>query len=784
MSIATDMGVESLLTRLEPFALPSVLQFFKPLEDNQIVDRAGLQDAAFRVVPEDDQDVGFCVRAENTFDIESQGPAAEDTQVSLEHCRGLGGLLHVIHNATRDLNLGARMRFYEEHVANLSVVARFLKERHSKERLICKCFSRGLPAEAPFKFLIESFSSECFRARWGTVASCALAVREVLPALRFGWDAGKYLEGSGAARADSVAIPEVDRVVRCPFFEAYLCMIQTISELVLHLISWVEGCPCHWHLLTAGASRALPSATRRLLETCPMRGRRMLELAMNGFLEELTAFSQQSLLSLTQLFPADLSEADRASVVHDFELGRSFLTTVFCMKTAHFRSLPWSAAGLAYHDQERARQIWGQLRTRYGAGDSPEARALCQQLPRLFQHQVLQQGDQWYFGADLSSCPAFAAEVAALALMPIAERRVESQHARTHKGSKKSPCHTPASMSLQLRRKDLRSELCAGPKEFITKLAPCVFQCRSYRMCADIMRLGLHPAVLAQGSKSRCRVVRDALCRADVDSLHQCLPDICTRKIHVRARSAALPIVDDNASVEATMLGPLVHGLALEHMLSRLPEFAGSIDTGTQQPVVFAVAYDSQAFSLLREFLLPEAHEGQLPMLTYAPESSDALSVVEASSTIASAVDKLFQKLSQADSSEHRLKGVLFKLLPSTSRMKRFQAEGEVQFSNTDLPISLLRPVSFSREREELLVDTELLSMRSLVQGMSVDDIPCVLSMHSMSLEQLESVEGRARPCVLSESLPRFRATRLGHVCHAKLVAEGMFATTCRPISC
>ena len=259
MSITTDMGVESLLTRLEPFALSSVLQFFKPLEDKQIVDHAGLQDIAFRVVPGDvlpDQDFGFCVRAEDTFDIEGQGqgPAAEDTLVSLEHCRGVGGLLHVIHNATRDLNLGACMRFYEEHVSNLSVVARFLKERHSKERLISRCFSRGLPAEAPFKSLIESFSSECYRARWGTVASCALAVREVLPALRFGWDAGKYLEGSGAARADSVAIPEVDRLVRCPFFEAYLCMIQTISELVLHLISWVEACPCHWHLLTAGAS--------------------------------------------------------------------------------------------------------------------------------------------------------------------------------------------------------------------------------------------------------------------------------------------------------------------------------------------------------------------------------------------------------------------------------------------------------------------------------------------------------------------------------------------------
>ena len=547
-----------------------------------------------------------------------------------------------------------------------------------------------------------------------------------------------------AGQGDAVAIPEVERLVRSTFFEAYLTMIQTFSALILRLIAWAESCPCHWHLLTGGGSRAMRASTRRLLESCPMRGRRAPELAMNAFMDELTAFSQQGVLSLTLRFPSDLSEEDRSRVVQDFELGRSFLTTVFALKTSHFRSLPWSAAGLAHQDQERARELWSQLRTRYGTGETPEARSLRQQLPRLFEPCVLEQGDQWYFGADLSTCGDFAAELSALAFVPVAERRVESQHARTQKGSKKSPCHTAAYMSLQLRGKagkDLRDELCGDPKGFIAKLAPCVNECRSYKMAVFSMRLGLHPAMRSSGRKSRNRQLRDALYRADLYSLRQRMPDVFVREAHFKDRPGGRPQANDEAA-EASPLGQVLHQLALEHVLARLPEFVDGSAEKPAERVMFAVGYDARAFSLLREFLLPAPEQVQTPMLTYSPElmTSEAEAIVATSGRPARGVETLFQKLTQAETSDHRVSGVFFKLLPSMSRMKRFQGEGELRLCSSDIPIALLRPVSFDRSKVEFVVGSETLCMRSVAQGVALDDIPCVLSFSSMSLRQLKSL--------------------------------------------
>ena len=752
VSITTDLGVESLLTRLEPFELSGMLPFFEPptaanAESCQPQASDG-QGEGFQVIPEsgfgDDVDVGFSVQAgcENFLDSDSVQacPAQneDDGLVSLETSFGVGGLLHIIHNATKDL--GSCMECYDEQVSKMSVLAKFLRERHSKERLLAKCFSQGLPGEAVFKQAVTKFRSQCYRARWGTVASCALDLQEVLPSLRWGWSLPKYLDGgavAGQGEAESVSIAEVDALVRCPFFEAYLSMLVLLSEVTLHLIAWSESCPCHWHLLTGGGSKSMDASTRCLLESCPMRGRRAPELALNDFMQELSALSSHGATSLVQTFPPDLPVEERTKVVQDFEMGRSFLTAVLTLKTSHFRSFPWLAAGLAHHDQERAREVWNRIRCL--SDEVPEAVRLRKQLPRLFSSDVLQQGDQWCCGADLTSCPLFAAEVAGLALIPTAERRVEAQHARTQKGSKKSPCHSPAYMSLQIRAKDLREAMCGNPKDFIAQLAPCVNQCRSYKKAATTMRLGRHPA--AGSSATRDRRVRDVLYRADMLSQHQNMPEVFVRDPATNSARRPAPPTTEEHAVEATALGPILKRLALEHVLDRLPAVRNS-----GEPVVFAVAYESGAFALLREFLLPSQQQ-PTPMLTYSsPEVVASDEIVETSGPGTSGpgprreIDVLFQKISQAEATHHQMTGVFFKLLPSMSKMKRFQADGELRLSSADLPIALLRAASFSQERRELLVDSELLNMRSAVRGLAVDDIPCVLSFSSLSLSQLKSL--------------------------------------------
>ena len=316
-----------------------------------------LQEHGIRVVPDDgwqsDVDPVLAEQREGRqlqHDAEAAEALGEDA-ASLRSSCGVGGLLHVIHNAAK--GLGSCMQHYDAEVDNMSTLAKFLRDRHSKERLISKCFSSGDAAAHPIRSLIESFSSQCYKERWGTVAKCALDLRRVLPALRLGWSKAAYLDGAangpGANAAESArAVEIVDGLVSSPRFEAYLLMLQAFSRLILHLLDWAESCPCHWHILAGPGSEDLPSYQRRMLKDCPMRTRRAPELALGDFMQEVVSFSQQSAVRLFQELPSDLSEADRAMVLRESELGRSYLTMVLTLKTSHFRNLPWSAAGLAH----------------------------------------------------------------------------------------------------------------------------------------------------------------------------------------------------------------------------------------------------------------------------------------------------------------------------------------------------------------------------------------------------------------------------------------------------
>eukprot|EP00439_Symbiodinium_sp_Y106_P021591 s6234_g2.t1 len=722
LSITTDLGVESLLTKLEPIALSAVLPYFGPAPTEADFDEA------FRVQAEESLDQEpFREQAENCFDAEQGESEPADLEVCLQSCRGVAGLLHIIHNAANDL--GSCMEHYDQVVQDMGILSSFLRSRDCKERLIAKCFSSGPAGQSEVRSKIEAFNAECYRERWGTVARCAIELHHVLPALRLGWSKEAYLAGS-SVQSRQVNIEAVDKLVQCPWFESFLVMLKVFSAIVLHLIHWVESCPCHWHLLTGASAQLLSKADRHLLEQCPMRTRRAPELAQGDFLKELTSFSSYAGSDFLRQFPVDLEESQQAAIIREFEHGRAYLTMALMLKTAHFRSLPWSAAGLAYHDEEQAREVWSAFRARLDT-DSVEATSLRRQLPQLVIPEVLQQGDHWYCGADLDACPEFAQAVSCLALIPIAERRVESQHARTQKGSKKSPRHSPAYMSLQLQGREISEQMCRNPKEFVSKLAPCVFQCRSYRKAAQAVNLNRHPAIVNGSGNSRNRVIRDAIYRADTASLHQPMPDVFVRDNNTRPPRAALPaevLADSRA-------GQLLHQLSLEHLSARLQDNLNSGNEGTGS-LVFALPYDRAAFSLLREHVLPS--QSHLPIVTRVQEQEFSGSLVESSSRPSvTDVDVFFQSARMMPGSQH-VQMIFFKLLPSMRRMKRFQAEGEHRFDATDLPIAIMRPVQADLEAREVYLDSELLSLRSTVPGMSVADVPCVISLRSATLPQLK----------------------------------------------
>ena len=135
-----------------------------------------------------------------------------------------------------------------------------------------------------------------------------------------------------------------------------------------------------------------------------------------------------------------------------------------------------------------------------------------------------------------------------------------------------------------------------------------------------------------------------------------------------------------------------------------------------------------------------------LPIVTRLQdkEFSEAVVASAPSAPVSSTADLTFQA-SRATPQQH-VNMVFFKLLPSMHRMKRFQAEREHRLSVADLPIALMRLVRANAEARELLLDRELLSLRSTMPGMTMEDIPCVMSLRSITLEHLKTL------CVLRSS--------------------------------
>lgn len=64
------------------------------------------------------------------------------------------------------------------------------------------------------------------------------------------------------------------------------------------------------------------SQLKQLWRSCPMRGRRLLELACGGFHDVMRSLLDKRFATLLVSFPQGVSRAQRASLSREFELGR------------------------------------------------------------------------------------------------------------------------------------------------------------------------------------------------------------------------------------------------------------------------------------------------------------------------------------------------------------------------------------------------------------------------------------------------------------------------------
>jgi hypothetical protein len=301
---------------------------------------------------------GVCVPDEG-----DDGSQYEALQVSCERSIFIPGVLHVVHNCTKDLS--SALSSWDDFVDNLSQVCRLLSRRWTSSRLLSTCFDE-MPARA-FCEDVGSFHHFVYKGRWGSVLA---AVKDLLPlqrALQFAWSLEKFNFGGGAAAHQeqregehSLRVETADYAINSNFFWAYVDMIKRIGDALLYLAAWSEGCPCHTDDETLRAptreQRVRRFKTRFGSATCPMLTRRAPECAA-GSLEVIIRrmFEEAQNNILLSHAVAKLSPPERAEVLRDFAEAKRHVFFTMTLKLSFWRQLPWVLFGIGHQNSETAR---------------------------------------------------------------------------------------------------------------------------------------------------------------------------------------------------------------------------------------------------------------------------------------------------------------------------------------------------------------------------------------------------------------------------------------------
>ena len=188
------------------------------------------------------------------------------------------GSIMVPHNCFH--SLCDNLEFCSDVVDKLPSVCDMVGRPESKERLLSTCYQdRVGQALAPD---IKDISSFVYDNRWGTVWRCILNILRC-----------EALCGSAGTQGLSCQDPTLQTMsmiwkvpwrpaiaISSPFWWQYLRMLSAFARLQTTLMSWAEGCNCHWVLLQEDH---FSDKLKTLWKSCPLRGRLCADLACGKF---------------------------------------------------------------------------------------------------------------------------------------------------------------------------------------------------------------------------------------------------------------------------------------------------------------------------------------------------------------------------------------------------------------------------------------------------------------------------------------------------------------------
>lgn len=305
-------------------------------------------DDVFEGIPEQ------IMREDDVFELVPVGGRdSEDAYVDFSGTLDPPPCHHILDNATD--GLASVMVHYDACVHGARQLCKLVRGQDTQPKLLQRCFSGSDRSWAVP--LIKGFRGAIFPGRWGTLVFSIPHLRNLQRCLELYFTLEGYTgtsmesnehEGEAAKKAE-----DAHAFASSKLCWAWLCAIECIAGFLRRLTAWVEGCDCHWQYLeNAELLSKLPEWLVGRWRHCPNSTLRCGALSSGELMRLLNELADVTGAELVMKLPADLTDAQRATVLAEFDNGRSHIILFLVTKLSHSSQAPWMLFQLGCFDKE------------------------------------------------------------------------------------------------------------------------------------------------------------------------------------------------------------------------------------------------------------------------------------------------------------------------------------------------------------------------------------------------------------------------------------------------
>ena len=479
------------------------------------------------------------------------------TRFVFRFAMAIPGTLHVI--ALLCKNMHAAVPGWDDLWSRLKMFEKLLVKKGRRQRYINTCINGVIQPTAAQLHALTSFSKALYDKRWGCVLGFIGDLMPLLPLLRRTWSEAKYsmnVDSHAAAGKEEEEEEDgkfdpaaITASLWMPWFGLKLALLLRLQGVAQALANWAELCPCHGGCIFGLSRRAVTNYfsvfLNFLCKSCPLAGRRAVEMAAGKIFERFEELAERTLTELLQSESASFATpADIAELQLIFNSCKNYLFLFLKLKFDFWSKPPYIFCALGHWDASIARRC---AKQGFDLFLQRPFRAVHHRITWIICHIYRKDLEAFIEGTPLAQLSfGFRLVVAKLFFILIVERSIEARHALVQMALYDSGLKgSTVNISFSNRLPEWRLRLQQDPS-LMEKLVRAFEEARQHSAVPALLGLEMHPifhdCVRAHHTRYT-KALRAVLYRADMWSPVQSYTE--QQKDHERSRSAAEQAAED-----------------------------------------------------------------------------------------------------------------------------------------------------------------------------------------------------------------------------------------------